>query len=117
MYFCFLDYYYDQEERTDEEGEPTFSEDEAVSQRGLRRSQSVKISRSKIRKDVSVMFHTGDSNKTSAGMSVQEKRLNSIYNGFNYQDQGVIMSLDCQHTCVRIHFLHILLWYSLRHYM
>lgn len=45
------EYYYDQEERTDEEGEPTFSEDEAVSQRGLRRSQSVKITRSKIRKD------------------------------------------------------------------
>ncbi|XP_032358828.1 receptor expression-enhancing protein 3 [Etheostoma spectabile] len=48
---CFADYYYDQEERTDEEAEPTFSEDEAVTQKGLRRSQSVKISRSKVRKD------------------------------------------------------------------
>ncbi|XP_062299068.1 receptor expression-enhancing protein 3 isoform X1 [Scomber scombrus] len=45
------EYYYDQEERTDEETEPTFSEDEAVSQRGLRRSQSVKIARSRVRKD------------------------------------------------------------------
>uniref|UniRef100_UPI003AACDDC2 receptor expression-enhancing protein 3 n=1 Tax=Centroberyx gerrardi TaxID=166262 RepID=UPI003AACDDC2 len=45
------DYYYDQEDRTDEEGEPTFSEDEAVSQKGLRRSQSVKITRSRVRKD------------------------------------------------------------------
>uniref|UniRef100_A0A3Q4IFV1 Receptor expression-enhancing protein n=1 Tax=Neolamprologus brichardi TaxID=32507 RepID=A0A3Q4IFV1_NEOBR len=45
------DYYYDQEERTDEEAEPTFSEDEAVSQKGLRRSQSVKLSRSRVRKD------------------------------------------------------------------
>ncbi|XP_070783243.1 receptor expression-enhancing protein 3 isoform X3 [Enoplosus armatus] len=38
-------------ERTDDETEPTFSEDEAVSQKGLRRSQSVKISRSRVRKD------------------------------------------------------------------
>lgn len=45
------EYYYDQEERTDEEAEPTFSEDEAVSQKGLRRSQSVKLSRSRVRKD------------------------------------------------------------------
>ncbi|KAL7372437.1 hypothetical protein ABVT39_016481 [Epinephelus coioides] len=45
------DYYYDQEERTDEEAEPTFSEDEAVTQKGLRRSQSVKIARSRVRKD------------------------------------------------------------------
>lgn len=45
------DYYYDQEERTDEDVEPTFSEDEAVTQRGLRRSQSVKITRSRLRKD------------------------------------------------------------------
>uniref|UniRef100_A0A3Q0R270 Receptor expression-enhancing protein n=1 Tax=Amphilophus citrinellus TaxID=61819 RepID=A0A3Q0R270_AMPCI len=45
------DYYYEPEERTDEEAEPTFSEDEAVSQKGLRRSQSVKISRSRVRKD------------------------------------------------------------------
>uniref|UniRef100_A0A3P8T8F4 Receptor expression-enhancing protein n=1 Tax=Amphiprion percula TaxID=161767 RepID=A0A3P8T8F4_AMPPE len=39
------------DERTDEEAEPTFSEDEAVTQKGLRRSQSVKISRSRVRKD------------------------------------------------------------------
>ncbi|KAL0964723.1 hypothetical protein UPYG_G00328060 [Umbra pygmaea] len=46
------DYYaYDQEDRTDEEGEQMFSEDEAVTQKGLRRSQSVKIMRSKARKD------------------------------------------------------------------
>ncbi|XP_054590191.1 receptor expression-enhancing protein 3 isoform X1 [Nothobranchius furzeri] len=45
------EYYYDQEDRTDEEAEPTFSEDEAVSQKGLRRSQSVKITRSRLRKD------------------------------------------------------------------
>uniref|UniRef100_A0A674C5M2 Receptor expression-enhancing protein n=1 Tax=Salmo trutta TaxID=8032 RepID=A0A674C5M2_SALTR len=43
--------YYEQEDRTDEEGEQLFSEDEAVTQRGLRRSQSVKIVRSKARKD------------------------------------------------------------------
>lgn len=43
--------YYEQEDRTDEEGEQLFSEDEAVTQRGLRRSQSVKITRSKARKD------------------------------------------------------------------
>ena len=53
MCVCSLDYYeYEQDDRTDEETEPTFSEDEAVSQRGLRRSQSVKITRSKGRKDV-----------------------------------------------------------------
>ncbi|KAM6951803.1 receptor expression-enhancing protein 3 [Aplochiton taeniatus] len=46
------DYYYDQEERTDEEAEPTFSEDEAVTQKGLRRSQSVKMTRARVRKDV-----------------------------------------------------------------
>uniref|UniRef100_A0A672GUR6 Receptor expression-enhancing protein n=1 Tax=Salarias fasciatus TaxID=181472 RepID=A0A672GUR6_SALFA len=46
------EYLYDQEERTDEEMEPTFSEDEAVTQRGLRRSQSVKLTRSRVRKDV-----------------------------------------------------------------
>ncbi|KAL2078428.1 hypothetical protein ACEWY4_026113 [Coilia grayii] len=47
------DYYEgDQDDRTDEEeAEPVFSEDEAVSQRGVRRSQSVKMTRSKIRKD------------------------------------------------------------------
>uniref|UniRef100_A0A3B3DKG6 Receptor expression-enhancing protein n=1 Tax=Oryzias melastigma TaxID=30732 RepID=A0A3B3DKG6_ORYME len=38
-------------ERSDEEAEPTFSEDEAVSQKGLRRSQSVKMTRSRARKD------------------------------------------------------------------
>ncbi|CAB1344055.1 unnamed protein product [Coregonus sp. 'balchen'] len=47
-------YAYEQEDRTDEEGEQLFSEDEAVTQRGLRRSQSVKIMRSKARKDVSL---------------------------------------------------------------
>lgn len=55
MCLCSPEYYYDQEERTDEEAEPTFSEDEAVSQKGLRRSQSVKLSRSRVRKDVSVI--------------------------------------------------------------
>ncbi|KAG7492698.1 hypothetical protein MATL_G00017320 [Megalops atlanticus] len=45
-------YPYEQEEKTDEEVEATFSEDEAVTQRGLRRSQSVKISRSKVRREV-----------------------------------------------------------------
>ncbi|KAI4898707.1 hypothetical protein NFI96_030590 [Prochilodus magdalenae] len=44
-------YQYEQEERTDEEEGAVFSEDEAVTQRGLRRSQSVKVSRSKLRKD------------------------------------------------------------------
>uniref|UniRef100_A0A8C7ZPZ9 Receptor expression-enhancing protein n=1 Tax=Oryzias sinensis TaxID=183150 RepID=A0A8C7ZPZ9_9TELE len=43
--------YYDEEGRSDEEAEPTFSEDEAVSQKGLRRSQSVKMTRSRARKD------------------------------------------------------------------
>ncbi|XP_013881706.1 receptor expression-enhancing protein 3 [Austrofundulus limnaeus] len=46
------EYYYEQEERTDEDGEPTFSEDEALSQKGVRRSQSVKMTRSKLRKDL-----------------------------------------------------------------
>ncbi|XP_035259635.1 receptor expression-enhancing protein 3 [Anguilla anguilla] len=47
------DYYqYEQEYKTDEENEEgAFSEDEAVAQRGVRRSQSVKISRSKLRKE------------------------------------------------------------------
>ncbi|XP_023196514.1 receptor expression-enhancing protein 3 isoform X1 [Xiphophorus maculatus] len=45
------EYYYEQEDGSDEEAEPTFSEDEAVSQKGLRRSQSVKITRSRVRKD------------------------------------------------------------------
>ncbi|KAM8836067.1 receptor expression-enhancing protein 3 [Spinachia spinachia] len=46
------DYFYDQEERSDEEAEPIYSEDEAVTQKGLRRSQSVKITRSRVRRDV-----------------------------------------------------------------
>ncbi|KAG7325569.1 hypothetical protein KOW79_011885 [Hemibagrus wyckioides] len=47
------DYYYDDadEERVDDENESFFSEDEAVTQRGLRRSQSTKVTRSKLRKD------------------------------------------------------------------
>ncbi|XP_060795581.1 receptor expression-enhancing protein 3 [Neoarius graeffei] len=46
------DYYKDTEdEQVDDENEGVFSEDEAVTQRGLRRSQSTKISRSKLRKD------------------------------------------------------------------
>ncbi|KAJ8284805.1 hypothetical protein COCON_G00036550 [Conger conger] len=47
------DYYqYEQECKTDEENEEaTLSEDEAVSQRGVRRSQSVKIARSKVRRE------------------------------------------------------------------
>ncbi|KAF0024996.1 hypothetical protein F2P81_021877 [Scophthalmus maximus] len=49
------EYFYDQEERTDEETEPTFSEDEAVTQKGLRRSQSVKITRSRVRKDLMIV--------------------------------------------------------------
>lgn len=52
--FVSSEYYYEQEDGSDEEAEPTFSEDEAVSQKGLRRSQSVKITRSRVRKDVSV---------------------------------------------------------------
>uniref|UniRef100_A0A3Q3GUR8 Receptor expression-enhancing protein n=1 Tax=Labrus bergylta TaxID=56723 RepID=A0A3Q3GUR8_9LABR len=40
-----------QKERTDEDAEAIFSEDEAVTQKGLRRSQSVKITRSRVRKD------------------------------------------------------------------
>ncbi|XP_023686690.1 receptor expression-enhancing protein 3 [Paramormyrops kingsleyae] len=45
-------YAYNPEERSDEEVEGMFSEDEAVTQRGVRRSQSVKLSRSKLRKEV-----------------------------------------------------------------
>ncbi|XP_034058877.1 receptor expression-enhancing protein 3 [Gymnodraco acuticeps] len=45
------DYYYAEEERSDDEAEPTFSEDEAVTQKGLRRSQSVKMTRSRVRRD------------------------------------------------------------------
>lgn len=54
---CFSEYFYDQDE--DDEAEPTFSEDEAVTQKGLRRSQSVKITRSRVRKDVSVQWCSG----------------------------------------------------------
>ncbi|XP_051958457.1 receptor expression-enhancing protein 3-like [Xyrauchen texanus] len=44
--------YDDDDDRSDEEGgKPVFSEDEALSQHGLRRSQSVRITRSKLRKD------------------------------------------------------------------
>ncbi|TSK14570.1 Receptor expression-enhancing protein 3 [Bagarius yarrelli] len=47
-----VDYYEDaNDERMDDENEAIFSEDEAVTQRGLRRSQSTKVSRSKLRKD------------------------------------------------------------------
>lgn len=58
IYFCLLilDYFYENEDRTDEEAEPTFSEDEALTQRGVRRSQSVKITRSRARKDVRLRF-------------------------------------------------------------
>lgn len=60
MHFFFvLEYFYDNEERTDEEADPTFSEDEALTQKGLRRSQSVKITRSRVRKDVSLYLVTG----------------------------------------------------------
>ncbi|XP_019748188.1 receptor expression-enhancing protein 3 isoform X2 [Hippocampus comes] len=45
------EYFYDQDDRSDDETEPTLSEDEAVSQKGLRRSQSVKLTRSRVRKD------------------------------------------------------------------
>ncbi|KAJ8365622.1 hypothetical protein SKAU_G00144530 [Synaphobranchus kaupii] len=45
-------YQYEQEYKTDEEmDEATLSEDEAVAQRGVRRSQTVKVSRSKLRKE------------------------------------------------------------------
>ncbi|XP_051927250.1 receptor expression-enhancing protein 3 [Hippocampus zosterae] len=45
------EYFYDQDDRSDDDTEPTLSEDEAVSQKGLRRSQSVKLTRSRVRKD------------------------------------------------------------------
>ncbi|XP_061764693.1 receptor expression-enhancing protein 3 [Nerophis ophidion] len=45
------EYFYDQDDVSDDEAEPTLSEDEALSQRGLRRSQSVRLTRSRIRKD------------------------------------------------------------------
>ncbi|KAL4640119.1 receptor expression-enhancing protein 3 [Arapaima gigas] len=46
------DYPYEQEDRTDQEFDGTFSEDEALTQHGIRRSQSVKVLRSKVRKEV-----------------------------------------------------------------
>lgn len=56
MYFSLSDYYEDgEDERVDDEGETVFSEDEAVTQRGLRRSQSTKVLRSKLRKDVRML--------------------------------------------------------------
>ncbi|KAK2876805.1 hypothetical protein Q8A67_020901 [Cirrhinus molitorella] len=45
------EYYRDDDDRSDEEGKAVYSEDEAVSHHGLRRSQSVKITRSKLRRD------------------------------------------------------------------
>lgn len=52
--FSFVEYYHsDDNDRSDDEGKAVFSEDEAVSHHGLRRSQSVKITRSKVRRDVS----------------------------------------------------------------
>ena len=79
---CFPEYFYDQEERSDEEAEPTFSEDEAVSQKGLRRSQSVKITRSRIRKDVSGLFSSGDGekdpNKTEDKSKGQTKQFDEL---------------------------------------
>lgn len=50
---CISDYVYDPEEQSDEDAEATFSEDEAVTQKGLRRSQSVKMTRARVRRDVS----------------------------------------------------------------
>lgn len=51
---CFVEYYHsDDDDRSGDEGKPVYSEDEAVSHHGLRRSQSVKITRSRLRKDVS----------------------------------------------------------------
>uniref|UniRef100_A0A672KWD0 Receptor expression-enhancing protein n=1 Tax=Sinocyclocheilus grahami TaxID=75366 RepID=A0A672KWD0_SINGR len=46
-------YHGDDDDRSDDEGKPVYSEDEAVSHHGLRRSQSVRITRSKLRRDVS----------------------------------------------------------------
>lgn len=45
-------YHGDDDDRSDDEDKPVYSEDEAVSHHGLRRSQSVKMTRSKMRKDV-----------------------------------------------------------------
>ncbi|XP_077062260.1 receptor expression-enhancing protein 3 [Siphateles boraxobius] len=44
-------YHSDDNDRSDDEGTAVFSEDEAVSHHGLRRSQSVRITRSKLRRD------------------------------------------------------------------
>ncbi|KAF4106846.1 receptor expression-enhancing protein 3 isoform X1 [Onychostoma macrolepis] len=44
-------YHGDDDDRSDDEDKPVYSEDEAVSHHGLRRSQSVKMTRSKMRKD------------------------------------------------------------------
>ncbi|KTF78335.1 hypothetical protein cypCar_00028171, partial [Cyprinus carpio] len=41
----------DDDDRSDDEGKIVYSEDEAVSHHGLRRSQSVKVTRSKLRRD------------------------------------------------------------------
>ncbi|RXN28855.1 receptor expression-enhancing 3-like protein [Labeo rohita] len=45
------EYYRDDDDGSDDDGKPVYSEDEAVSHHGLRRSQTVKITRSKLRKD------------------------------------------------------------------
>ncbi|XP_056325656.1 receptor expression-enhancing protein 3 [Danio aesculapii] len=44
-------YHGDDDDRSDDDSKPVFSEDEAVSHHGLRRSQSVKVTRSKLRRD------------------------------------------------------------------
>lgn len=44
-------YHSDEDTRSDDEGKPVYSEDEAMSHHGLRRSQSVKVTRSRLRKD------------------------------------------------------------------
>ncbi|KTG39257.1 hypothetical protein cypCar_00016232 [Cyprinus carpio] len=44
-------YHGDDDDRSDDEGKAVYSEDEAVSHHGLRRSQSVKITRSRLRRD------------------------------------------------------------------
>lgn len=56
MYFSPSGYYEDaEEERGGNDSDTVFSEDEAVTQRGLRRSQSTKSTRSKHRKDVRML--------------------------------------------------------------
>lgn len=54
LYFSTLDYYEDPEDDRGDDDEVVFSEDEAVTQRGIRRSQSTKVSRTRLRKDVRV---------------------------------------------------------------